>query len=67
MLYRDIWFDKPPFAPVLYTALGGEAGWLLRLAGALYALLCCWIAYGFARDLWAGAKACGRPACWASF
>ena len=52
VLYRDIWFDKPPFAPVLYTALGGEAGWRLRLAGALYALLCCWIAYGFARDLW---------------
>jgi hypothetical protein len=52
VLYRDIWFDKPPFAPVLYTALGVEAGWRLRLAGALYALLCCWIAYGFARDLW---------------
>jgi hypothetical protein len=52
VLYRDIWFDKPPFAPVLYTALGGEAGWRLRLVGALYALLCCWIAWGFARDLW---------------
>ena len=52
VLYRDIWFDKPPFAPVVYTALGGEAGWPLRLAGALYALLCCWIAWGFARDLW---------------
>jgi hypothetical protein len=52
VLYRDIWFDKPPFAPVLYRALGGEAGWRLRLAGALYALLCCWIAWGFARDLW---------------
>src|ERR1035438_9403276 len=52
VLYRDIWFDKPPFAPVLYTALGGEAGWRLRIAGALYALLCCWIAWGFARDLW---------------
>jgi hypothetical protein len=52
VLYRDIWFDKPPFAPELYTALGGEAGWRLRMAGALYALLCCWIAWGFARDLW---------------
>jgi 4-amino-4-deoxy-L-arabinose transferase-like glycosyltransferase len=52
VLYRDIWFDKPPLMPVLYTALGGEAGWRLRLAGALYALLCCWIAWGFARDLW---------------
>jgi 4-amino-4-deoxy-L-arabinose transferase-like glycosyltransferase len=52
VLYRDIWFDKPPLAPMLYTALGGEAEWRLRLAGALYALLCCWIAWGFARDLW---------------
>ncbi len=52
VLYRDIWFDKPPFAPVLYRVLGGEAGWPPRLAGALYGLLCCWIAWGFARDLW---------------
>jgi hypothetical protein len=52
VLYRDIWFDKPPLAPVLYAALGGEAGWRLRVAGAVYALLCCWIACGFARDLW---------------
>ena len=51
-LYRDIWFDKPPVAPVLYRVLGSEAGWLLRTAGALYALLCCWIACAFARDLW---------------
>ena len=27
VLYRDIWFDKPPLVPVLYTALGGEPGW----------------------------------------
>jgi hypothetical protein len=52
VLYRDIWFDKPPFAPVLDAALGGEAGWRPRVAGAIYALLCCWIAWGFARDLW---------------
>ena len=56
VLYRDIWFDKPPLAPALYTALGGEPGWGLRLAGALYSLLCCWLAWGFARDLWGGAE-----------
>ena len=39
-------------ARAVHRALGGEPGWLLRLAGALYALLCCWIACGFARDLW---------------
>ena len=51
-LYRDIWFDKPPAAPLLCLAVGAGAGWPLRVAGALYALLCCWIAFGFARDLW---------------
>ena len=61
LLYRDIWFDKPPLAPVLYAALGGEAVWRLRLAGALYALLCCWIAWGFASDLWGG-----REGLWAA-
>ena len=61
VLYRDIWFDKPPVAPVLYRVLGGEAGWLLRAAGALYALLCCWIAFAFARDLWGE-----REGCWAA-
>jgi hypothetical protein len=52
VLYRDIWFDKPPLMPALYWALGAQAGWTLRLAGAFYALLACWIAYRFARDLW---------------
>ena len=61
VLYRDIWFDKPPLAPVLYAALGGEAVWRLRLAGALYALFCCWIAWGFASDLWGG-----REGLWAA-
>ena len=56
VLYRDIWFDKPPLAPALYAVLGGEPGWLLRVAGTLYSLLCCWIAWGFARELWGGVE-----------
>ena len=52
VLYRDIWFDKPPLVPAFQLLAGGGPGWPLRLAGALYALLCCSIAYGFARDLW---------------
>jgi hypothetical protein len=51
VLYRDIWFDKPPLAPLLYTAFG-DSEWALRLTGALYALLACALAFGFARDLW---------------
>jgi hypothetical protein len=51
-LYRDIWFDKPPLLASMYLAWGVQAGWQLRLAGALYALLACALAYALARDLW---------------
>ena len=51
-LYRDAWFDKPPLIAAFYVPLGARPGWPLRLTGALYALLVCWIAYRFARDLW---------------
>src|SRR6266852_5441924 len=51
-LYRGIWFDKPPLLASMYLAWGVRAGWLLRLAGALYALLACALAYALARDLW---------------
>lgn len=51
-LYRDIWFDKPPLLPVFYTLWGALPGWPLRLAGALYALVACWLAYRFAREMW---------------
>src|SRR5215471_9507614 len=51
-LYRDIWFDKPPLLPAAYLLWDAHPGWPLRLGGALYALLACWIAYRFARDAW---------------
>jgi hypothetical protein len=51
-LYRDVWFDKPPLLASIYLAWGVRAGWLLRLAGAISALLVCALAYGLARDLW---------------
>jgi 4-amino-4-deoxy-L-arabinose transferase-like glycosyltransferase len=51
-LYRDVWFDKPPLVPAFYLLSGAREGWPLRLEDALYALLACWIAYRFARDLW---------------
>ena len=62
VLYRDIWFDKPPLLPAAYLLFGARDGAALRIAGALYALLVCWIAYGFARDRWSpreGAWAAG--------
>ena len=64
VLYRDIWFDKPPLLAWIYQACpqwGARDGFPLRLAGALYVLLACWIAWRFARDLWDG-----REALWAA-
>ncbi|PWU04870.1 MAG: hypothetical protein C5B51_15905 [Terriglobia bacterium] len=51
-LYRDIWFDKPPLVAASYLLWGAEPGWPLRLAGAVYALLACWLAYRLAREMW---------------
>lgn len=51
-LYRDIWFDKPPLAPAVCLLWGAQAGWPLRLAGALFVLLACWCVWGLARALW---------------
>ena len=60
-LYRGIWFDKPPLLPMAYLLFGGAAGWPLRLFGGIYAMLACWVACGFARDLWSG-----RAGLWAA-
>ena len=51
-LYRDIWFDKPPFYALIYTLWGAAPGWPLRVAGAVYVLLCCAMLYRFARQMW---------------
>jgi hypothetical protein len=61
VLYRDLWFDKPPLLAWTFLAWGARDGFPLRLAGALYALLACWIAWRFARDLWGR-----REALWAA-
>src|SRR2546428_11240673 len=57
MLYRDIWFDKPPLLPSAYLLWRAQAGWPLRLAGALYGWLVCLLAYRVAGDLWGAAEA----------
>ncbi|MFN3325086.1 MAG: ArnT family glycosyltransferase [Bryobacteraceae bacterium] len=51
-LYSDVWFDKPPLAPYVYLLWGAQAGWLLRLAGALFVTLCCLLIYRFAFEVW---------------
>src|SRR6266568_9420666 len=56
-LYREIWFDKPPLLAAFYQFWGTRDGWPLRLVGALYGLLVCWLAYRFADDMWGAAEA----------
>jgi hypothetical protein len=61
VIYRDVWFDKPPLTPTFYLLATAQPGWPLRLLDALYCLLACWIAWRFARDLWSE-----REAWWAA-
>ncbi len=51
-VYRDVWYDKPPLVPAFHLLSGGRDGWPLRLVDALYALVACWIVFGFARRMW---------------
>lgn len=51
VLYRDIWFDKPPMYALVYTFWGAAAGLPLRVAGAMFVCASCYIAWRFARDV----------------
>jgi hypothetical protein len=61
ILYRDVWFDKPPSLVLPYLLSGAHNGWPLRIAGCLYLLLACWIAYRFATEVWSA-----REGMWAA-
>lgn len=52
VLYRDIWFDKPPLFPMLYLLWGAQTGLALRLAGAAFGLVAVWSAARAARVFW---------------
>ncbi|HTS50316.1 MAG TPA: glycosyltransferase family 39 protein [Bryobacteraceae bacterium] len=52
LLYRDLWYDKPPLAAWVYAAFGAFPGWPLRLFDAFYILAVCAAMYRFARDVW---------------
>ncbi len=52
ILYRDVWFDKPPLLPAAYLLEGARHGWGLRLAGALYVLIACRLMWRLGRRLW---------------
>ncbi len=52
VLYRDVWFDKPPLFPALYTIWDARTGVPLRIAGAIYIFFGCLMAYRFAAAIW---------------
>jgi hypothetical protein len=52
MLYRDLWFDKPPLGALWPLLWGGFPGWPLRLVSAATAGAVCWLAFSLASRLW---------------
>ncbi len=52
VLYRDVWFDKPPLVPLIYLLWGARIGIVLRVAGAVYCGLVAWLAYATSTALW---------------
>ena len=57
LLYRDLWYDKPPLAAWAYAAMGGLSGWPLRLFDALYVLAVCVATWHFGNSLWSRREA----------
>lgn len=66
LLYRDIWFDKPPLAAYSYVLWGARIGTPLRIADAGFVFLCCWMAWRFGRELW-GKREGLAAACFTGF
>ncbi len=52
ILYRDIWFDKPPLVTWIYLLWGARSGVWLRLAGAAYVMGCAVAAFQCGRTKW---------------
>src|SRR6476660_3053755 len=52
MLYRDLWYDKPPLTAIVALLFGAFPGWPLRVAGSLLAVASCALAFRFASGLW---------------
>jgi 4-amino-4-deoxy-L-arabinose transferase-like glycosyltransferase len=51
MLYRDLWYDKPPLNALTYALIGAPTGWPLRLFDALWIFGICYIAFRFVKDM----------------
>ena len=56
--YRDFWYDKPPLNLAFYLIFGARTGAILRIADALFIILCCVLACEFASKLWSRREGC---------
>lgn len=52
MLYRDLWYDKPPLTAMVAVLFGGGWGWPLRIAGTVVATASCALVFRFASEIW---------------
>ncbi len=52
MLYRDLWYDKPPLNALLLVLFGAWPGWPLRIASTVLALAGSIAMYQFAAAVW---------------
>lgn len=52
MLYRDVWYDKPPLNALLFALFGAWPGWPLRIFSMMLELAGAFISYRFASALW---------------
>jgi hypothetical protein len=52
VLYRDIWFDKPPLYAWFYLLCGAQPGWPLRILAGLHILAVGWSVKWTGQQLW---------------
>jgi 4-amino-4-deoxy-L-arabinose transferase-like glycosyltransferase len=52
MLYRDVWYDKPPLTALVAVLFGAWPGWPLRIASTVIAAVSSAVAFQFASALW---------------
>src|SRR5581483_6637511 len=62
MLYRDLWYDKPPLNAIVALLFGAWPGWPLRAVSALIAAASCLVAFRFASALWTRREGYGAAA-----
>ncbi len=51
MLYRDLWYDKPPLSALTYAIIGAPTGWPLRVFDSLWILTLCAVTFRFVREM----------------